>query len=98
MDEYLTNLMDSDTMLTLANTDDAIKRAENYIQRQDKDDDKRVAFSSTQDGDTEDVQALRAELKAKDQRLAALEAKFDSLQGPSEGGNKRKKPARKECG
>ena len=96
-DEYLTNLMDSDTMLTLDNTDDAIKRAENYIQRQDKDDDKRVAFSSTQDGDTEDVQALRAELKAKDQRLAALEAKFDSLQGPSEGGNKRKKPARKEC-
>ena len=59
-DEYLTNLMDSDTMLTLDNTDDAIKRAENYIQRQDKDDDKRVAFSSTQDGEpaggTEDVQ------------------------------------------
>ena len=32
-DEYLTNLMDSDTMLTLENTNDAIKRAENYMQR-----------------------------------------------------------------
>ena len=27
-DEYLTNLMDSDTVLTLENTDEAIKRAE----------------------------------------------------------------------
>ena len=35
-----------------------------------------VCVSSTQDGDTEDVQALRAELKAKDQRLAALESKL----------------------
>ena len=27
-DEYLTSLMDSDTVLTLENTDEAIKRAE----------------------------------------------------------------------
>jgi hypothetical protein len=45
-DEYLTNLMDSDTMLTLENTNDAIKRAQNYIDRQDTDGEKRVAFSS----------------------------------------------------
>ena len=31
-DEYLTNLMDFDTMLTLENTNDAIKRTENYMQ------------------------------------------------------------------
>ena len=48
-DEYLTNLMDSDTMLTLENTDAAIKRAENYLQRQDIDGDKRTAFSSAFD-------------------------------------------------
>jgi hypothetical protein len=47
--EYLTNLMDSDTMLTLEITNDAIKRAENYMQRQDTDGDKRVAFSSAVD-------------------------------------------------
>jgi hypothetical protein len=45
-DEYLTNLMDSDTMLTLENTNDAIKRAENYMLRQNTDGDKRVALPS----------------------------------------------------
>ena len=29
--EYLTDLMDYDTMLTMENTDDAIKRAENCL-------------------------------------------------------------------
>ena len=48
-DENLTDLIDSDTMLTLENTDDAIKRAENYLQRQDIEGDKRTAFSSTFD-------------------------------------------------
>jgi hypothetical protein len=52
-DEYLTYLMDSDTMLTLENTNDAIKCAENYMQRQDTDGNKRVAFSSAVDGITE---------------------------------------------
>jgi len=103
-DEYLTNLMDSDTMLTLENTNDAIKRAENYMQRQDTDGDKRVAFSSAVDDSTDghdEVNTLRAALKEKDQRLLALEAKFDSFShGQTDGGNKRKKPARKnekEC-
>jgi hypothetical protein len=32
-------------MLTLENTNDAIKRAENYMQRQDTDGDKRESFS-----------------------------------------------------
>ena len=48
-DEYLTDLMDSDTMLTLENTEAAIKRAENYMSRQDIDGDKRTAFSSAFD-------------------------------------------------
>jgi hypothetical protein len=102
-DEYLTNLMDSDTMLTLENTNDAIKRAENYMQRQDTDGDKRVAFSSAVDDSTDghdEVNTLRA-LKEKDQRLLALEAKFDSFShGQTDGGNKRKKTAKKnekEC-
>ena len=43
-DEYLTDLMDSDTMLTLENTDDAIKRVGNYLSRQDIEGDKRTVF------------------------------------------------------
>ena len=109
-DEYLTNLMDSDTVLTLENTDEAIRRAQNYMQRQDNDGEKHVAFSSTSDesNDGEEVKALRAALEAqkkssaeKDQRLAALEAKFDSFSNEKkDGSNKRQKQARKnekEC-
>ncbi len=103
-DEYLTNLMDSDTVLTLDNTDEAIKRAQNYMQRQDNEGEKRAAFSSASDesnDDNEEVKALRAALKEKDQRLSALQAKFDSFSNEQkDGGNKRKKPARKnekEC-
>jgi len=98
-DEYLTNLMDSDTVLTLENTDEAIKRAQN----QDNDGEKHVAFSSASDesNDGEEVKALRAVLKEKDQRLSALQAKFDSFSNEQkDGSNKRKKPARKnekEC-
>jgi hypothetical protein len=39
-----THLKDSDTMLTLENTHDAIKRAQNYIDRQDTVGEKRVVF------------------------------------------------------
>ena len=102
-DEYLTNLMDSDTVLTLENTDEAIKRAQNYMHRQDNDGEKHVAFSSASDesNDGEEVKALRGALKEKDQRLSALEAKFDNFSNEQKDGiNKRKKPARKnetEC-
>ena len=102
-DEYLTSLMDSDTVLTLENTDEDIKRAQNYMQRQDNDGEKHVAFSSASDesNDGEEVKALRAVLKEKDQRLSALQAKFDSFSNEQkDGSNKRKKPARKnekEC-
>ena len=96
-DEYLTNLMDSDTMLTLENTNDAIKRAENYMQRQDTDGDKRVVFSSAVDDSTDghdEVNTLRA-------KVLALEARLDSFShGQTDGGNKRKKTAKKnekEC-
>jgi hypothetical protein len=81
-DEYLTNLMDSDTMLMLENTNDAIKRAENYMQRQDTEGDKRVAFSSAVDDSTDghdEVNTLRAALKEKDQRPSGFEAKLDSF-------------------
>jgi hypothetical protein len=96
--------MDSDTMLTLENTNDAIKRAENYIQRLDTDGDKRVAFSSAVDDSTDghdEVNTLRVALNEKDQRLSALEAKLDSFSHEQkDGGNKRKKTAKKnekEC-
>jgi hypothetical protein len=60
------NLMDTNTMLTLENTNDAIKRAQNYIDRQDTVGDKRVAFSSFADVDADnehyEVKALRAAL------------------------------------
>jgi hypothetical protein len=103
-DEYITNLMDSDTVLTLDNSDEDIKRAQDYMQRQDNDGEKRVSFSSASDesnDDYEEVKALRAALKEKDQRLSALEAKFDSFSNEQkDSSNKRKKSARKnekEC-
>ena len=102
-DEYLTSLMDSDTVLTLENTDEDIKRAQNYMQRQDNDGEKHVAFSSAsgESNDGEEVKALRAALKEKDQGLSALEAKFDSFSSEQkDGNNNRKKQARKnekEC-
>ena len=62
--EYLTDLMDSDTM-----------------QRQDIEGDKRTAFSSAFDEEDSDheVKALRAALKESEQRLLALEAKFNKF-------------------
>ncbi len=74
------------------------------MQRQDTDGDKRVAFSSAVDDSTDshdEVSTLEAALKEKDQRLLALEAKFNSFShGQTDGGNKRKKTAKKnekEC-
>jgi hypothetical protein len=91
-------------MFTLENTNDTIKRAENYIQRQDTDGDKRVSFSSAVDDCTDghdEVNTLRAALKEKNQRLSALEAKFDNFShGQTDGGNKHKKTGKKnetEC-
>ena len=89
-------------MLTLENTNDSIKRAQNYIDCQDTNGEKRVAFSSVADVDAEnehdEVKALRAALRDKDQRLSALEAKFDSFSHePKDGGNKRNKTAMEEC-
>ena len=57
-DEYLTNLMDSDTVLTLENTDEVIKRAQNYMQRQDNDGEQLVAFSSTSDESNDDYEEV----------------------------------------
>ena len=53
-DEYLTNLMDSVTMLTVENTNEAMQSAQNYIDRQDIDGEKRVAFLSAADEDNDD--------------------------------------------
>ena len=105
-DEYLTELKDSDTMLTLENTSDAIKRAENYLQRQDIEGDQHTTFSSAFDEEdaAHEVKALRDALKEKEkrleekgQRLSALEAKFDSFSHEPREGNQQNKPARKEC-
>ena len=99
-DEYLTELMDSDTMLTLENTDDAMKRADKFMQRSDKEDstadqpDKQVAFGASieeLEDDTPHIVALRAELKVKDDRLAALEARFDRLSPPPDGPDKKRR-------
>jgi len=57
--EYLTNLMDSDTMLRLENTNDAIKRAQNHIDRQDTDGEKRVTFSSVADVDVQTTTTMK---------------------------------------
>jgi hypothetical protein len=74
-DEYLTNLMDSDTMLSLENTNDAIKRAENYMHRlrlrRLHACPRRYPDAGNTDGHDE-VNTLRAALKEKDQRLPAL--------------------------
>ena len=90
--------MDSDTVLQLENTDEAINRMQNYMQHQDNDGEKHVAFSSASDerNDGEEVKVLRAALKEKDQRLTALESKFDSFSNEQkDGSNKCKKPVRK---
>ena len=88
-------------MLTLENTNDAINRAQTFIDRQDTGGEKRVVFLSVPDvnadNEHDDVKALCAALKDKDQRLSALGAKFDSfLHELKDGGKKRKKTARKE--
>ena len=65
--EYLTNLMDSDTMLTLENNNNDIKHTENYMQCQDTDGDNRVAFSIAVDDNTDchdKVNTLRAKVLA----------------------------------
>jgi hypothetical protein len=74
--------MDSDTVLTIGNTDEAINRWQNYMQCQDDDGENRVSFSNASDesnDDHEEVKALRAGLKEKDQSLSALQSKFDSF-------------------
>ena len=84
------------SLLTLENTNDAIRRAQNYIDRQDTDGEKRVAVSSVADVDADnehdEVKARCAGLKDKDQ---CLSARFSHE--PKDGGNNRKKTARKEC-
>ncbi len=61
-----------------------------------------MAFSSVADVDADnehdELKARCAALKDKDQRLSALEAKFDSYSHEQkDGGKKCKKTARKDC-
>ena len=83
-------------MLTLENTDEDIKRAQNYMQRQDNDVEKHVTFSSASDesNDGKEVKALRAAIKEKDQCLSALEAKFDSFSSKQKDGSNKGKNRR----
>jgi len=98
-DEYLTDLIDSDTMLTLENTDDVIKRTENYLQRQDIEGTSARLSPAPLTRRTLSmrsiVKALGAALKEKEkrleekvQRLSALEAKFGSFSHEPRDGNK----------
>ena len=48
--------MDSDTLITLDHTEDAIKLSQNYMQRQGNDEEKRVAFSSASDESNDDYE------------------------------------------
>jgi hypothetical protein len=61
--------MDSDTILTLENTNDAIKPPQNYIDHQDTDGEQHVAFSSVADVDADnehdEVKTLRAALRTR---------------------------------
>jgi hypothetical protein len=88
--DYLTNLMDSDAMLMLENTNYAIKHAENYMQRQDTDGDKRVAFSNAVNDSTDchdEVNTLRAKvlaLEAKGQLLTRANRRWQQAQDDSE--------------
>ena len=81
---YLTELLDDDHMLTLAETDVAIKRAEQHLGRHegaasDAKDDVKVAFAAGIDGSTPQdtrltaMEAENAEMKAQ---LKALQAKL----------------------
>ena len=70
---------------------------------EEKDNQAPVFSGETKDWPTfkDALKELRAALKEQDQRLSTLEAKFDSFSNEQkDGGNKRKKPARKngkEC-
>lgn len=77
-EEYLTQLQDDDHMLTLEDTDVAIKRAEQYLHRNEDagaDKDKKVAFKA----DVEDAESAQSE------KFAALEAQVKALQAQLRG-------------
>ena len=81
-EEHLTQLQDDEHMLTLEDTDVAIKRAEQYLHRSDgagaavKD---KVAFKADV-GDTEDrdakLAAMEEKMKAQDKMVQALQAQL----------------------
>merc|ERR1719199_2092951 len=72
-DEFLTELMDSDTMLTLENTSAAFKRAENYMQRHE-DTEHKAAFV-TDISETAET-SLLAKVQEQADALQALQAKL----------------------
>ena len=97
-DEYLTELLESDTLLTLEHTNEAIKRAEGYMQRElrDKNTSAEVKIARLEDAD--EASAAFQVLKARDDenealkaRVAALEAQLSSGQDNAGGGGKKRK-------
>jgi hypothetical protein len=81
-EEYLTQLQDYDHMLTLEDTDVAIKRAEQYLHRSDgagaavKD---RVVFKvdiSDAEGRDAKFAAMEEKVKAQENRVQALQAQL----------------------
>ena len=106
-DEYLTELLESDTLLTLDHTDEAIKRAEGYMQRElrDKNDNSTSPEAKLVriEDDNEAAAAFQVlktqddENEALEARVAALEAQLGSGQdNAGGGGKKRKKQAAKQ--
>ena len=99
-DEFLTELMDSDTMLTLENTSAAFKRAENYMQRHE-DTEHKAAFV-TDISETAET-SLLAKVQEQADALQALQAKLDKVMplDPTSPGSKRRRgqpgPTRSSC-
>ena len=106
-DEYLTELLESDTLLTLDHTREAMKRAESYMQRElrDKNDNNpppeaKLVKIDDENKEAAAFQALETqddENEALKARVAALEAQLSSGQdNAGGGGRKRKKQAAKQ--
>ena len=103
-DEFLTELLESDTLLTLEHTNEAIKRAEGYMQRELRDKNTSADVKFVRLEDAEETSAAFQVVKARDDeneglkaRVAALEAQLSSGQdNAGGGGKKRKKQAAKQ--
>jgi hypothetical protein len=80
--DKIANLLQDDTMLTLANTSEAMKCAETHLQREATTSDKHAAVLKADTSDSKEILALKAELA----ELKAAQVTVTTTQG---GGNRR---------